>query len=117
MKTIIQKLEITKDQYEAVIWTFYSNWCGHMTNDIKEFQQALANASINAWFRMELSECEDKFHEMTDRYTDQNVTAKDYERCYHNCLITLFSIRPTALLNQIKKTKSPPKGIKVFSAN
>ncbi|UWY28835.1 hypothetical protein N4T20_02670 [Flavobacterium sp. TR2] len=117
MKTVIQKLEITEDQHEAIIWTFYSNWCGHITNDLKEFQQVLASTPINAWFRMELTKCEEKFHEMTDRYTNSNVTARDYERCYHNCLITLFSIRPAALLNKIKKTESRPKGIRVFSVN
>lgn len=117
MNTVIKKLEITAEQYESILWNFYANWCENVTENLKEYQKVLANASINAWFRMELEKCEDKFHEMTDRYVESNVSAKDYERCYRICLVTLFNIRPVALLNQIIKRKSPPKGIKAFSAN
>lgn len=113
MKTVIQKLDITEEQYESIIWIFYSNWCESISTNLKEFQQVLASAPINAWFRMELTKREAEFHELTNRYTNPNVTAKDFEKCYRNCLISLFNIRPMALLNQIKKTK--PQGIKVFT--
>lgn len=116
MKKVIQKLDITQEQYESIIWNFYSNWCASVTISLKEFQQVLASAPINAWFRMELTKREIEFNELTDRYSDPNVTPQDFEKCYHKCLFSLFNIRPTALLNQIKKTKTPSAGIKVFTA-
>lgn len=115
MKTTIQKLNITPAQHELLIWSFYSNWCESVSVSINiiYFQQILANAAINRWFILELQKCEIEFHKRTDRYTE-NVTAKDMEKCYRDCALHLFNIRPMALLNQIKKPKNT--GIRVFNA-
>lgn len=114
MKTTIQKLNITPEQHESLIWDFYQNWCESVSITMIEFQQILANAAINRWFLLELQKCEVEFHKLTDRYVDSNVTAKDMERCYKDCALHLFNIRPMALLNQIKKPKN--NGIRVFNA-
>ncbi|MEO7977740.1 hypothetical protein [Flavobacterium sp.] len=116
MKTVKQKLDITQEQYESMIWNFYSNWCESVTLTPKEFQQVVANSAINAWFRMELTNSETEFHKLTDCYTNENVTPKDFERCYQKCATTIFNYRPMSLLKQIKKSKAP-QNIKVFTLN
>lgn len=114
MKTIIEKLNITALQYECIIWGLYSNWCISVTATELEFQQVLANSSINSWFRIELTKCETDFIERTRLYTNPNVTPADYHQCYKDCTCNLFSIRPMPLLSKIVKSK--PKGIRVFSS-
>lgn len=115
MKTTIQKLAITPEQHESLIWNIYNNWCESVSTSTIEYQQVLANAAINRWFMLELTKCEAEFNALTDRYIDSNVTSKDMEKCYKDCAFKLFSIRPMALLNNIAKPKSI-KGIRVFNA-
>ncbi|MBS7234237.1 hypothetical protein KHA90_24885 [Flavobacterium psychroterrae] len=115
MKTTIQKLEITAQEYESLIWNFYSKWCQSVSIGTIEYQQVLANAAINRWFLLEYQKCEIEFHILTDRYVDSNVTAKDMEKCYKDCTFSIFNIRPMALLSQITKPKIS-KGIRVFNA-
>jgi len=115
MKTTIQKLAITPEQHESLIWNLYENWCESASIGTIEFQQVLANSAINRWFLLELQKCEAEFHKLTDRYIDSNVTARDMEKCYKDCAFHLFSIRPMALLNQISKPKIN-NGIRVFNA-
>jgi len=115
MKTILQKLDITQDQYETLVWNFYRNWCDSVSISTIEFQQVLSNSAINRWFMLELQKCEAEFHSLTDRYTDSNVSAQDMEKCYKSCAFKLFNIRPMALLNHIVKPKTV-KGIRIFNA-
>lgn len=115
MKTTIQKLAITPEQHESMVWNLYNNWCESVSTTAIEFQQVLANASISRWFMLELTKCEYEFNKLTDRYVDSNVTSKDMEKCYRDCAFKLFSLRPMPLLNQIKKPKLN-KGLKVFNA-
>lgn len=114
MKEILKKLDITPEQYESIIWNLYNNWCEGVSTNKSEYQQVLANSAINAWFRMELTKCEAEFIKLTSLYTNPNVTAKDFNRYYTDCLYKLFSIRPMALLKEIIKPKV--KGIPAFNA-
>jgi hypothetical protein len=114
MKTINQKLVITPEQYESIIWDLYSKWCQSVSITTREYQQVLANSAINGWFLMELSKCEKEFHTLTDRYTHTSVTEVDFANCYSNCVQKLFNIRPMALLSKIVKSKL--KGTPVFNA-
>ncbi|MBP4139656.1 hypothetical protein [Flavobacterium geliluteum] len=115
MKTTIQKLAITPEQLESLIWNIYQNWCESVSITTIELQQILANAAINRWFLLELQKCEIEFHTLTDRYSDSNVTEKDMEKCYKDCALKLFNIRPMALLNQITRSKTT-NGTRVFNA-
>jgi len=115
MKTTIQKLAITPQQHESLIWQIYSNWCESVSITALEYQQILGNSAINRWFLLELQKCEIEFHTLTDRYINSNVTEKDMEKCYKDCASKLFNIRPMALLNQITRSKTA-KGIRVFNA-
>jgi hypothetical protein len=114
MNTIIEKLAITPEQHESLIWNLYQNWCESVTITTMEYQQALANSAINRWFMLELIKCESEFHALTDRYANSNVTPKDMEKCYKDCALRLFNIRPMALLNGIAKSKV--KGTRCFNA-
>ena len=113
MTIINLKLAITPEQYESMIWNLYSNWCINVTTTEKEFQQVIANSSVNNWFRMELTNCEAEFVSMAKSYSNQNVTTAAYEKCYRECTLNLFNIRPTALLAKIVKRKA--KGTRVFN--
>lgn len=118
-KTTTQKLAITPEQYESMIWNLYSNWSESLCGNAKEYQQVVANSAINAWFRMELTKCEVEFKKLTDRYQNDNVSPQDFERCYRDCTVRLFNIRPMALLESIKRSPimPPVQGIKVFTLN
>lgn len=100
MKNTITKLAMTDNQYEMMVFGFYSRWCESVTVNSKQFQQVLANSSINAWFLIELSKCEEEFHLLTKRY--ENLSPLDYKKCYHECTFRLFNIRPSALLESVK---------------
>jgi hypothetical protein len=104
--TTTQKLALTPDQLEDVFYIKYQKWCTSVTLNNLEFQKVLANAKINRWFRMEYAKCEAEFELLTNRYQDSHtVTARDYMQCYDACLENLYNIRPTALLEEIKRTK------------
>ena len=112
-KTTLQKLDICPEQYESMIFNMYSNWCESVTTNNREYQKVLANALINRWFLMELSKCENEFHQLTDRYVGTNVTPLEFTACFRECTYHLFNIRPNALLSEVKKS---PKGIQVLTA-
>lgn len=112
--TTIQKLAITPEQYESIIWDLYNKWCQSVSITQREYQQVLANSAINKWFLVELSKRETEFHKLTDRYVNTNVTTADFSNCYRDCVNSLFNYRPMALLSNIVKPKA--KGIQMFNA-
>lgn len=114
MKRILQKLAISSEEYEQIIWKLYKNWCESVSTNNNEFQQILANRAINTWFLIELSKCEEEFLETIRFYDDSNVTAEDFQRCHSKCIMKLFNIRPMPLLKNIVKSKV--KGQRVFNA-
>jgi hypothetical protein len=104
--TTTQKLNLTPEQLESVFYIKYQKWCASVTLNNLEFQKVLANAKINRWFRMEYAKCEAEFELLTNRYQDSHtVSSRDYIQCYDECLDHLYNIRPTVLLEEIKRTK------------
>jgi hypothetical protein len=104
--TTTQKLNLTPEELEAIFYIKYAKWCTSVTLNNLEFQKVLANAKINRWFRMEYAKCEAEFELLTNRYEDSlTVSSRDYTQCYDACLDHLYNIRPTAMLQEIKKTK------------
>lgn len=99
-----QKLQMTMPEYQDMIFGFYSRWCESVVGpNINHYQQVLANAAINHWWLTELSKCEKEFHKRTDRY--DNLAIDDYQRAYNDATFQMFNIRPSALLDGIKKTQ------------
>lgn len=101
--TIAQKLQMTPEDYENMIFGAYARWCESVTINPREFQKVLANSAVNRWYLMEYSKCEKEFNSLTDRYGN-SISTQDFQRCYNECTYNMFNIRPTALLQQIKKT-------------
>jgi hypothetical protein len=102
--TTAQKLQLTAEEYEALLFGAYARWCESVTINARQFQQVLANSAINKWYLMEYTKCEKEFNSLTDRY--DSISADDYKRCYNDCTYGMFNIRPTALLQEIKKTRA-----------
>jgi len=106
-KTINQKLQITAEDYENMIFGAYARWCESVTINAREFQKVLANSAVNKWFLVEYAKCEAEFNMMTNRYEGSvTVSIEDLKICYIDCTHRINNIRPTALLLEIKKTKA-----------
>jgi hypothetical protein len=116
--TSTQKLKLTPAEYENMLFGAYARWCESVTINAREFQKVIANSAVNKWYLIEYAKCEAEFQQLTGRY--ENLTAQDYKRCYNDCTFRMFNIRPTALLEAIKKTPNVnnPRvpGIKMFNA-
>lgn len=109
--TTAQKLKMTSEEHELLIFGAYARWCESVTINPGEFQKVLANSSVNKWYLLEYAKCEKEFHNLTDRYGN-SISTEDFKRCYNQCTYNMFNIRPTALLQQIKKTRNV-KSLKV----
>lgn len=113
--TINQKLKMSPEEYELLIFGAYARWCETLsgTSD-RELQKILANSGINKWFMTEYAKCEAEFLQLITRYDEcDTITATDLKKCYSECTYRMFNIRPMALLQIIKK--SAP--IRTFNLN
>jgi hypothetical protein len=117
--TTTEKLNFTQSEYEQMVFGIYSRWCESVTLNIREYQNVLASSKVNNWFLVELSKIEAEFHQNTDRYVESNtITQTDFRTCYRDLTYRLFSIKPSALLQELKSTTSSnlrAKGIPVFN--
>ena len=100
MKKTIQKLNLTTHEFEMQLFELYSRWCESITGNARQHQLVLANSGINAYFMDEFNKCIKEFHIRTDRY--ENLSAKDYHKCFASCTLDLFNRRPSALLKVLK---------------
>jgi hypothetical protein len=100
MKKTIQKLQLSQHDFEMMLFDLYSRWCESITGNARQHQLVLANSGINAYFLDEFKKCSDEFHFRTDRY--ENLSLKDYNKCFADCIIQLFNRRPSALLESLK---------------
>ncbi|MCK8143169.1 BrnA antitoxin family protein [Flavobacterium sp. I-SCBP12n] len=115
MNKTTTKLQITQDAYETMTLEFYMRWCESLTGNVRQFQSILANKAINAYFLMELTKSETEFHKLTDLYVGSTtVSPLDFKKCYNECTYRLFSLRPVALLEDLK-IKGKAQGIPVFN--
>lgn len=118
--TTLAKLNLDQIQYEEMIFGLYARWCESVTINHKQFQTVLANAMVNKWFILELLKCEEEFHNLTDRYVGSpTVSSKDLQNCYNKTTYRLFSIKPAALLEDLKCSGSKSfriNGVPVFTA-
>lgn len=122
MTTINQKLKMSNEEYELLIFGAYARWCESVTINTHEFQKVLANSAINKWFMLEYAKCELDFEQLTKRYEENDtIIAEDFKRCYAECTYRMFNIRPMVLLNEIKKTTNgnglKVAGVKIHSLN
>jgi hypothetical protein len=90
------------------LWMF---WCESVTINTREFQQVLANKSVNSWFLQELKKEQDECLAILERY--ENITQSDQNKLYVKCVVKLFSRFPLALLQQAKKRDVKPQTTRV----
>lgn len=115
MKTTQKKLAMTEIEYEMMVFGFYGRWCESVTTNLRDYQAVLANSAVNRWFWMELSKSEAEFHYLTRFYAETDtVIVRDFQHLYNNCTYRLFSLRPMALLEEVK-TKQV-KGMLIFNS-
>ena len=104
MKKILEYLEISVEQYEHMYTGTYMRWCESLCTSPKEFQNVLANASVNKFYNTELAKAEAEFVKLFSRYENSpTVSAKDAKNLYCDCTFKMFNIRPMVLLSTAKK--------------
>lgn len=86
------------DSFMFALWMF---WCESVTITSREFQQVLANRSVNNWFLTELKKEEKECAMLLLEY--KNASQDDKNKLYIKCVYNLFSKFPLALLQQAKK--------------
>ncbi len=110
MKTIITKQEKfeTLEQLfnqapdvDSFMFSLWELWCESVTINSIEFQQVLANRSVNNWFLTELKKEEKECAMLLLEYED--ASQDDKNKLYVKCIYNLFSKFPLALLQQAKK--------------
>jgi hypothetical protein len=110
MKTIITKQEKfeTLEQLfnqapdvDSFMFSLWELWCESVTINSIEFQQVLANRSVNNWFLTELKKEEKECAMLLLEY--EGASQDDKNKLYVKCIYNLFSKFPLALLQQAKK--------------
>lgn len=98
----------TKEDFLLAFWIF---WVENVTIRTRDFQQVLASASVNKWFMTELAKEEKEFRMLANRYVE--ITGKDKDRLYCDCVNKMMSRFPKALLDQATKREVKPQYTKV----
>lgn len=97
------------DTYEDFVLAFYIYWCENVTINAREFQQVLANASINKWFLIELTKLENEFKYIASHYPQLHNDAQEMDKLQAKCFLPLMSIHPQVLVNNAKKRELKAK--------
>lgn len=107
---LMSNLEVceTKEDFMFIFWEY---WAESVTNSTREFQQVLANASINKWFLIELEKEHQEYTLLSNRYND--IQDRDKIEFYCKCISKLLSRFPMALLEVAKKRTEKPQTTKV----
>ncbi|MFE3849116.1 hypothetical protein ACFX5D_14180 [Flavobacterium sp. LB3P45] len=86
---------------DSFMFSLWELWCESVTLNSIEFQQVLANRSVNNWFLTELKKEEKECSIVLLEYKD--ASQDDRNKLYIKCIYNLFSRFPLALLQQAKK--------------
>lgn len=105
MKTFLELLNMTKDQFEDHVLLIYTRWCMDFSvNYTTDLQKVLANSAINAFFLNELSKVKADFMEQMEPYqNEQSITPDEAKKNFFRCTVQLFNRYPKALLADAKK--------------
>lgn len=93
-----------ENSFMFALWMF---WCESVTITSREFQQVLANRSVNNWFLTELKKEEKECSTLLLEYKD--ASQDDKNKLYIKCIFNMFSKFPLALLQQAKKREVKPQ--------
>ena len=109
MKTVNQILKLlnkTPETYETEFFQAYLRWCmAFATNYNNDLQKVVANSSISKYYNREHAKCEAKFLELISFYVNKiNITPKEAQSMYNNCLFDMNNRFSKPLIEQAKKT-------------
>lgn len=103
MKKIYQILQMTPEDYEEFVLTFWMRWTESVTVDHREFLRVFSNAPVNEWFVTELKKCEEEFRLLASRYERNPDNLIEIRMCFDDVTYKMYSIFPKALLESAKK--------------
>lgn len=98
-------------EVDSFMFSLWALWCESVTVSCTEFQQVLANRSVNNWFLTELKKEEKECSILLLEYKD--ASQDDKNKLYIKCIFNLFSKFPLALLQQAKKREVKPQTTRV----
>lgn len=102
---------VTTTGKEDFLLAFWIHWVENVTIRTRDFQNVLASASVNRWFLFELAKEEKEFQILAARYVE--ISGKDKDRLYCDCINKMMSKYPKALLDQAQKREEKPNFLKV----
>lgn len=105
MKTIAQKLNLSKEDYDFMILNSFYQWCMRYSANTGELQEMITNQHLFNWFQVEWKKQEAEFEYLSNPF--ENLTATDYKNCFNRCIDKLFNVFPSALLENIKGYPMP----------
>lgn len=114
VKFLMSAIETTNTK-EDFILAFWIHWVENVTIRTRDFQQVLASSSVNKWFLIELAKEEKEFRIIAARYIE--ISGKDKDRLYCDCVNRLMSRYPKALLDAAQKREVKPQRTKVAGIN
>jgi hypothetical protein len=97
-----------ENSFMFALWMF---WCESVTITSREFQQVLADRSVNNWFLTELKKEEKECSVLLLEYKE--ASQGDQNKLYLKCIYKLFSRFPLSLLQTAKKREIKPQTTRV----
>lgn len=103
-------LSKTRSDFMLVLWI---HWTESVTVSLWEFQQVIANPSVNKWFLNFIEKEENEFRTLALGYSELERQSKEMDLLYVKCLSKIMSYFPKALLEQAKKREIKAQTTKV----
>jgi hypothetical protein len=103
----LEQLFNQAQEVDSFMFSLWALWCESVTVSCTEFQQVLANRSVNNWFLTELKKEEKECSIVLLEYKE--ASQDDKNKLYIKCVFNLFSKFPLALLQQAKKREVKPQ--------
>lgn len=105
MKTTAQKLNLSNEDYEFMIFNTFYQWCMKYSANTSELQEMITNQKLFKWFQVEWKKQEIEFEYLSKPF--ETLTTSDYKNCFNRCIDKLFQVYPSALLQEIKGYPMP----------
>jgi hypothetical protein len=109
---LFNELILSKTKSDFIL-SFWIYWVESVTITSREFQQVLANASVNKWFLREIAKEEKEFKFLSSRYSQLAGQGKEIDLLYIKCISKLMSRFPQALIANAKKRDQKPKSTRI----
>lgn len=105
-------LELTTDDFTLEL---YLIWAKTVTENMREYQQVIANSAVSKWFVTQIAKHKDEYELLIQNYTTASIT--DRTELYLKCVYPVFSHFPLALLKEAKKRTEKPRMNKAAGIN